>query len=114
MSNLRPPNIDLSILSVEQLSQLQKEIEKQKVIVKEKARQKAKEKIVQVLNEVGLTLVNLPELFPCMVRPAPKSRVAYRHPEKPRLTWTGKGRKPAWVREHLTVDGGNLEDLRVK
>jgi len=114
MNDLSPPNLDLSALSTEQLDLLQQAIEKQKMTVKEKARHRVKEKIVQALNEAGLTLVDMPVLFPRMARPASKSGVVYRHPEKPRLTWTGKGRKPAWIKEYLTVDGNSLEGLKVK
>lgn len=36
----------------------------------------------------------------------------YRHPSDTSLTWTGRGRKPAWVAEWL-VNGGTLEQLEV-
>lgn len=36
--------------------------------------------------------------------------VPYRHPDNADLTWTGRGRKPAWVEAWLE-DGGTLEDL---
>lgn len=42
----------------------------------------------------------------------PASGVAhYTNPSDPAQTWTGRGRKPQWVAEHLQ-NGGNLEDLR--
>lgn len=37
----------------------------------------------------------------------------YRSSSDPSLTWTGKGRKPTWVQEHLD-GGGDLEMLRIK
>lgn len=36
--------------------------------------------------------------------------VPYRHPDNADLTWTGRGRKPAWVEAWLE-DGGTLDDL---
>ena len=36
----------------------------------------------------------------------------YAHPENPSITWTGKGRQPNWVKEHLSK-GGKLEDLSI-
>lgn len=109
-----PPNLDLSALSVEQLNMLQQEIEKQKVTAKERTRQKVKEAITQLLHDSGLTAADLPGLFPRTARPASKSRAAYRHPENPRLTWTGRGRKPRWMAEYLAAEGNRLEDLKVK
>lgn len=38
---------------------------------------------------------------------------AFIHPEKPDLTWAGRGKKPAWVKE-LEGQGVALESLRVK
>ena len=39
-----------------------------------------------------------------------KGEAKYRHPENPDKTWTGKGRQPAWYKEHVEK-GGNPEDL---
>lgn len=36
----------------------------------------------------------------------------YAHPDKPELTWSGLGRKPAWLQE-LLVEGKTLADVRV-
>lgn len=114
MADVIPSNLDLSALSVEQLNMLQQEIEKQKATAKEQARQAVRQKVIETLEAAGLTVADLPGLFPRQARPAAKSRAAYRHPEKPRVTWTGKGRKPAWVTEYVAVEGNSLEDLKVK
>lgn len=116
MADVIPANLDLSTLTVEQLNLLQQEIEKQKATAKEQARQTLRETIIQALEGAGLTVADLPSLFPRSARgpAASKSRPAYRHPEKPRVTWTGKGRKPAWITEYLAVDGNRLEDLKVR
>ena len=34
----------------------------------------------------------------------------YRHPENPEVTWSGRGRKPAWIMEGL-ASGKELEDF---
>ena len=39
-----------------------------------------------------------------------KGAAKFRHPENPQITWTGKGRQPAWYRDHVEK-GGNPEDL---
>ena len=36
----------------------------------------------------------------------------YRHPENAALTWTGRGRKPRWVTDHL-AKGGALDALAI-
>ena len=38
--------------------------------------------------------------------------VKYRHPDNSELAWTGRGRQPKWVTEHLQ-SGGTLEQLLV-
>ena len=43
---------------------------------------------------------------------ASKSPPRYRHPEDPTVTWTGRGRKPAWVLEHIEA-GKPMEDLEI-
>lgn len=39
--------------------------------------------------------------------------IKYRHPNNSQLTWSGRGKKPAWVTAWLN-SGGSLEDLEVK
>lgn len=36
----------------------------------------------------------------------------YQHPDNPSQTWTGRGRKPLWVAEHLKT-GATLEQLSI-
>lgn len=37
----------------------------------------------------------------------------YRNPDDPSTTWTGRGRKPVWVREFLD-NGGALESITIQ
>lgn len=108
-----PPNLDLSNLSVSQLTLLQQEIEKQKVSAKERELSSVKSQLIAVLDAAGLTIGDLPRLFPQPIR-ASKSRAMYRHPTKAKTTWTGKGRKPQWITDYLATDGHSLDDLRIK
>ena len=43
-----------------------------------------------------------------------RSKVAIKYASKsdPKNNWTGRGRKPAWVKEHIDA-GGKLEDLAI-
>jgi DNA-binding protein H-NS len=36
----------------------------------------------------------------------------YRHPEDPRLTWAGRGRKPAWL-ETEVQQGRSIDEFRI-
>jgi DNA-binding protein H-NS len=67
----------------------------------------------EVAKEHGFSLAALLENAP---RKGAKLRTKgdpkYRNPEDPEQTWTGKGRKPAWVVKHLE-NGGQLEALAI-
>ena len=52
----------------------------------------------------------LSELFG--TKSATKGTAIYRHPKRPNLTWTGRGRQPAWIRE-AEQEGLCLLDLHV-
>jgi len=49
-------------------------------------------------------------------KPAKKRRrratLKYRNPRDPTRTWSGRGKKPDWVLQHLSA-GGRIEDLRI-
>lgn len=66
------------------------------------------------LARLGLTLSDA--LRHAQAKPA-KSRgkrqlaPKFRHPEFPETTWSGVGRKPAWIRE--AEEAGRLDDLRI-
>jgi len=113
MNSVLPYNLDISTLSVEQITFLQKEIEKHKVLARQREIATIKDAIAKALEDGGLSVSDLPALFPSLARSGSKARVAYRHPEKPRLTWTGKGRRPAWVVKYLAGDASRLQDLVV-
>lgn len=93
-------NTSISELSLDELKALRAEIdaELRKREVKERA--EARKKIQEMAAHHGIDLAAI----------AGTAKAKYRHPEAPSRTWTGKGRKPAWVQEHL-AKGGSLEDL---
>lgn len=109
-----PANLDLSALSVSQLTLLQQELDKQKASARERERQAVKDQVIGVLEAAGFTVADLPSLFPPPARGPARSRVMYRNPTKPKLTWTGKGRRPAWVAEYLAGEGHSMDDLKIK
>jgi DNA-binding protein H-NS len=38
----------------------------------------------------------------------------YRHPLNPECEWTGRGRRPAWLKEFLQVPGRSIEQCRIQ
>lgn len=45
-------------------------------------------------------------------RPYPKVHPKYRNPERPSETWSGRGKQPRWVGEHLR-SGKKVDDLLI-
>jgi DNA-binding protein H-NS len=85
---------------------------------REEKRQALKEHIEDMLKEQG---VSLTEIFPPVgkigsqakeKRKGAERKVKYRNPSDSSQTWTGTGRKPAWVIQALS-SGKTLEDLTV-
>lgn len=42
-----------------------------------------------------------------------KSPARYAHPENPAETWSGRGRQPDWIKDHI-ANGGDKDDLLIK
>ncbi len=67
------------------------------------------------LNTEGFTLN---EVLGDTAKPSgkPKRKIMppkYAHPDNPKLTWSGLGRKPAWLQE-LLAEGRNLNELSIR
>lgn len=102
-------DIDFDTLNLTELKTLQKRLEK--AISSYEARQKAKaiEAAEQAIKPFGLSLNDLGLSGPKVRKPVePK----YRNPANPDQTWTGRGRKPAWVNE-AEAAGQSLNDHRI-
>lgn len=102
--------MDLSTLSLAELSALQEEIKQE---VKNRQKQevvRAREQILAIAQSVG---VSLDELLGSsgkvkVVKTRKPVAVRYRHPADASLQWTGRGRQPQWVKDWLA--GGNSLD----
>jgi len=100
-------NQDLSALSLKELHQLQKDVTR--AIDNFEARQKAeaRARLEAMAHELGYSLAEL--------TPSSKSGgkvPKYCHPEEPRLTWTGRGRKPRWFTEAIAA-GHTPDDMLI-
>ncbi len=101
--------MDLSTLSVGELRQLQEHIKQEMKLREHQEVIKAREQILAIAQSVGLPLK---DLIAPGIRKVGGVNVRFRHPGNATQQWTGRGRKPKWVKEW--VDGGKpIEALRV-
>ena len=102
--------IDLAELSLAELKTLQKDVEKAIKTFEERQRKEALAAAEAAAREKGFSLH---ELMGAAAKPAKKSAPPkFRHPENPSLTWSGRGRQPAWFKEALEA-GKTPEDLEI-
>lgn len=101
--------IDLSKLSILELETLAREVETE--ITNRRAAEK--ERVLQQMRELAASVgMTLEELLREQRTPAVTAAPRYRHPDDPSLTWSGRGKRPAWVNEALAA-GKTLDDLAV-
>jgi DNA-binding protein H-NS len=110
--------IDWSEYTDEEVDRFIIELEAVRKKRREEKRQALKEQIEGMVKEHG---ISLDELFPKTGRDRSQGKdkrkevgqeVKYRNTSDSSQTWTGKGRKPAWLIEALT-SGKTLEDFAV-
>jgi DNA-binding protein H-NS len=97
-------------MKLSELQQLQNDIVKAIKDAKVREKNEALGRIRAIAKEHGMSLEELigkPQKAGGTVG-LPK----YKHPENSQKTWTGKGRRPAWVTEHLNA-GGSLDELKI-
>ncbi len=102
-------SIDLTKLSLEELQALAQDIEVEVIGRREAERARVLSQMRELAGSLGMTLEDV-------VR-GEKGRggavaAKYRNPDNPVLTWSGRGKRPAWVNEALAA-GKTLEDLAV-
>jgi DNA-binding protein H-NS len=100
-------DIDLSTMTDEDLKALRKEIDATLVKNEKRRKDEALKAIHDAANQYGFSLE---EIISGKTRKSAKSKgeIKYRHPQKPDLTWTGKGRRPEWIKEAVE-SGADLE-----
>jgi DNA-binding protein H-NS len=102
------PKIDK--LSLEDLKKLQKQVAKAIDGFEKRRRKEALAVVEAKAKEFGFTLSDLTGKAKSKPRPSPPR---YRHPENAALTWSGRGRQPAWIKDGLQA-GKALEDYAIK
>lgn len=103
--------MNLSKYSSQELRQLKVEIDKElKKRRKDEVKQAQKE-LRTVAERYGFSLSELLSAQPAKAG-ASKAGAKFRHPEDAGKTWSGRGRKPAWVKE-WEGQGRSLDELRI-
>ena len=100
--------VDLSKLSLEELQTLARDIETEIVSRREADRERVLSQMRELAASLGLTLEEVVKGERNRGTILPK----YRHPANPVLTWSGRGKRPAWVNEALAA-GMSMDDLAV-
>src|SRR6056297_1670965 len=103
-------NIDLESLSREELAQLRKDIDKAIKTYEDRQRKEALAAAEAAAREKGFSLAQL--TGGAVKKPNGANPPKYRHPENPELTWSGRGRQPAWYKE-LIEAGHPTDDLLI-
>ena len=105
--------IDLSKLSIEELETLAKDIQTEVTTRREAERQRVFGQMRELAATLGLTLEEVARLERGKGGAgAIGGQAKYRHPDDPSLTWSGRGKRPAWVNEALAA-GKSLDDFAV-
>lgn len=105
-------SIDLQGMSRTELEQLKVDIDKQLVLRAAEEKKLALEKAEAAAAEFGFSLAELTGTEgKRKARPAATGTVKYRNPANPSQTWSGRGRRPAWINELDAA--GRMDDARV-
>lgn len=104
--------IELENLSLAELKQLRKEVDTAISDFKNREKRKLVAEVEAFARERG---VQPAELAALLGRKGRKTvgEPKYANPDDPSQTWTGRGRKPAWVTAALD-SGKSLEDMAIK
>lgn len=103
--------MNLSKYAIKDLERLKKDIDKEIASRRKHEERQAREELKEVAAKYGFTLnelvsgVSMPK-----GRSQDKLQDKFRHPEDPSKTWTGRGRKPKWVKEWEAA-GCSINDL---
>lgn len=100
-------NTDLNALSLKELRQLQKDVTRAIDGFEDRQKAEARTKLEAMARDMGYSLAELAPSGKSGAK-APK----YCHPEDPRLTWSGRGRKPGWFKEAVAA-GHSPDDMLI-
>jgi DNA-binding protein H-NS len=105
---------DLDKMSRAELEQLRKDVETALSTLAERERHAAIEAAEQAAKAHGFSLKQLTGVEPLRGKSKgkPKNPPRYRNPENPSVTWTGRGRKPQWIKD-AESKGVDISDFAI-
>ncbi|UXY16227.1 H-NS histone family protein [Chitiniphilus purpureus] len=108
--------MDLSSLSLPQLYQLQKDLDREIVRRKETDKQDLLNQLQNLAAAKGFSLNEVLGLDKKGAKKttaaAPATKAQFRNPADPNQTWSGRGRKPQWALDWIGA-GKSIDDLRI-
>ncbi|WP_170565444.1 H-NS histone family protein [Ruegeria atlantica] len=105
--------IDISGLNAAELKKLAAKIEKRTVEVEKETLQTALKEMRAIADKLGVTFEDVIALHSGKgKKTATKAAPKYANPDDPSQTWTGRGRKPAWLKAALEA-GKSIDDLMI-
>lgn len=104
-------NFDLNNMTLEELKDLQKDVNKAVASFEERKRKEALGALEAKAQEMGFSLSELTGGTKKSAKVAVPPK--YQHPENSALTWSGRGRQPKWIKEGLNA-GKSLDDFLIK
>lgn len=105
--------MDLSKYSSQELRQLKKDIDREIESRRKEDAKKAQQEIKQVAERYGFNLTDLVGGQPSKPKTTrAKGKVRFQHPSDASKTWSGRGRKPVWIKE-WEASGRSLDEIRV-
>jgi DNA-binding protein H-NS len=93
--------MNLSEMTYSKLAELQKEVETAMRNIEASRKTDAKKAVKATAMEHGFTVVDLFDLPTKTKRNAPKGPPKYHNPDNHDEAWTGKGRRPLWLKAAL-------------
>jgi DNA-binding protein H-NS len=107
----RVDQVKLEEFSIPELEELSERVAEEIASKREARSRELREEMAKLAEREGLTLE---EVIRAGQKPRKRQppKQKYRNPEKPSQTWSGRGKKPAWVEKALKA-GKSLEELEI-
>lgn len=105
--------IELSKYSIQDLETLKKDIDKEIGSRRKQEEKKARDELKKVAERYGFSLNELVSGAPAKTKAKSRTKTPAKfvHPDDSSKTWTGRGRKPVWVKEWEAA-GRSLNQLK--
>lgn len=110
-----PETINLETLSIDELRDLRKKVERAITSFQDRKRREAQAAAAEIARQHGFSLNELTGQKTTRGRQASSETSAaprYANPDNASQTWSGRGRRPAWIAAQLEA-GRTLEDMAI-